>query len=293
MKYLIVNADDFGLTSGVNRAIIEAHTHGILTSATLMANMPAFEQAVQLAKEHPSLGVGLHFNITQGFPVAAASTVGSLLNEHGAFCGTSTALFRRWLAGKLQVREIEIELRAQIEKVLQTGLKLTHVDSHKHAHALPPVCDAMANTIKGYDIQAVRLPRERWRFAGFNAPIKLLTQNLAAVGLAHLSRTSEGKFLRSGVKTTDGFYGLTQTGFWNKRWLLELISSLPPGVSELMCHPGHNDRELGQVQTRLTDSRQVEFSLLTDPDVISIVAEANVRLINFAQFKPDLVHGIL
>ena len=285
MKHLIVNADDYGLTSGVNCAIIEAHTRGILTSATLMANMSAFEEAVRLAKEHLSLGVGLHFNITQGFPIANASSIGSLLNQQGAFCGTSTVLFRRWVTGKLRVREIEMELRAQIEKVLQTGLKLTHVDSHKHSHALPPVYEAIANTIGDYGIQAVRWPRESWRFNGLNGPAKLLTQNIAAFGLAQLCRTSESKLRRSRIKTSDAFFGVTQTGFWTKRWLLDLIHILPTGVSELMSHPGYADGELGQVQTRLRESRQVELSLLTDPDVISTVIEAGVRLMNFSQLQ--------
>jgi len=285
MKYLIVNADDFGLTPGVNRGIIEAHTRGILTSTTLMANMPAFDEAVRLAKDHPSLGVGLHFNITQGKPVAAVSRVRSLLNERGEFLGTSTALLGRWLTGRLNIQEIEIELRAQIEKVLQTGLRLTHVDSHKHSHALPPICEIIASTIRDYGINAVRLPRERWQFAGLDASAKLMTQNLAAFGLAQLCRTSEAQLLRSEVKTTDAFFGVTQTGFWTKHWLLDLIKFLPPGVNELMTHPGYKDAELSQTQTRLTESRQNELSLLTDLEVVRLVTESGVRLISFAQFE--------
>ena len=104
MKKLIVNADDFGLTNGVNRAIIEGHTRGAITSATLMANMPAFDAAVRLAKDHPSLGVGLHFNITQGRPVADASRVGSLIDDSGEFWGTSQAVLIRMLAGRLNIK---------------------------------------------------------------------------------------------------------------------------------------------------------------------------------------------
>ncbi|HEV2667612.1 MAG TPA: ChbG/HpnK family deacetylase, partial [Blastocatellia bacterium] len=140
-RRLIVNADDFGLTNGVNCAIIEGHTRGLVSSATLMANMPAFDAAVRLAKDHPSLGVGLHFNITQGRPVAGASRVGSLIDDRGEFWGTSTAFLRRMLAGRLKIEEVVIELRAQIEKALNAGLRLTHVDSHKHTHALPQVCE--------------------------------------------------------------------------------------------------------------------------------------------------------
>ncbi len=277
MKYLIVNADDFGLTGGVNRAVIEAHTRGILTSTTLMANMPAFEDAVGLAKLHPSLGVGLHFNITQGAPVAEASRVGSLLDGRGEFLGTSTALLLRALAGKLRAAEVEIELRAQIEKVLQAGLSLTHVDSHKHAHALPPVADVFARVIGDYGIRAVRLPRERWRFDA-----SVVRQSLGAFGLAQLCRVSAGRLRRAGVKTADAFFGVTQTGFWTKAWLLDLIARLPEGVSELMAHPGYDDAELHQTRTRLRASRATELALLTDADIIAAVRECDVRLSGYA-----------
>ncbi len=282
MKCLIVNADDFGLTPGVNRAVIEAHTNGILTSATLMANMPAFNEAVRLAKENPTLGVGLHFNITQGLPVANASTVGSLLNERGEFFGTSTALLRRWLTGKLRIQEIEIELRAQIEKVHQAGLRLTHIDSHKHSHALPPVCEAIINTIGDYGIKAVRLPRERWRFPRHNLSAKLITQSFSAFCLSQLCRVSASKFSN---RTANAFFGVSQTGFWSKRWLLELIGSLPEGVSELMSHPGYDDAELSQIKTRLLKSRANELALLTDVEVKEAVRRSQVRLINYAQLE--------
>ncbi len=281
MKYLIVNADDFGLTPGVNRAIIEAHTSGILTSATLMANMPAFDEAVRLAKENPSLGVGLHFNITQGLPVANASTVGSLLNERGEFLGTSTGLLRRWLAGKLRVQEIEIELRAQIEKVLQAGLRLTHIDSHKHSHALPPVSEAIINTIDDYGIKAVRLPREQWRFPRHNLSAKLITQSFGAFCLSQLCRVSAEKFNK---RVVDAFFGVSQTGFWSKPWLLELIESLPEGASELMSHPGYDDAELSQVKTRLRESRATELTLLTDSEVIHTIGQCGIKLISYARF---------
>lgn len=282
MKSLIVNADDFGMTAGINRAVIEAHTRGILTSTTLMANMPAFEDAVRLAKEHTALGVGLHFNITQGIPVAEPSQVSSLLNERGEFLGTSTQLLRRYVTGKLKRPEVEIELRAQIEKVLKAGLRLTHVDSHKHAHALPPVCEVIANTIGDYGVRAMRTPREHGRFVGLNVPAKLMAQSVTAFALAQLCRRSESMLHRFGVKTATAFFGITHTGFWTKQWLLGLLESLPDGFSELMTHPGYVDRDLYQAQTRLQVSRQQELSLLIDADVIRAVAEFNIRLTHFA-----------
>lgn len=292
MRYLIVNADDFGLTAGVNRAVIEAHMRGIVTSTTVMANMPAFDQAVQLAEAYPSLGVGLHFNITQGAPVADASRVGSLLNERGEFFGSSTALLRQTLMSKLRVTDIEIELRAQIEKVLQAGLQLTHVDSHKHSHALPQVCEVIAKVIGDYDIRAVRLPREEWRLPSRNFSAQLIKQSLGAWGLAQLCRVSESKLHRAGVKTANAFFGVTQTGFWSKTWLLDLIATLPEGVSELMTHPGDDDAELRQANTRLLESRATEFSLLTDSDVVTAVRESGVRLISYAQLEDIAGHHL-
>lgn len=288
MKYLIVNADDFGLTAGVNRAVIEAHTHGILTSTTVMANMPAFDEAAQLAKAHPSLGVGLHFNITQGRPIAPASEVQSLLDANGEFAGTSTELLKRALTGRLKINEVEIELRAQIELALNSGLKLTHVDSHKHSHALLAVSEAIVRVIGDYGINAVRLPRERWRVPKFNSSTKLVAQSLAAFGLAQLCRIGEPALRKSEVRTPDSFFGVSQTGFWTKQWLLDLIESLPEGISELMCHPGYDDQELGRVKTRLRASRQSEFRLLTDDEVIAAIRQSYVSLINYALLaKPD------
>src|SRR5262245_44549492 len=281
-KRLIVNADDFGLTAGVNRAIIEGHTRGAITSATLMANMPAFDAAVRLAREHPSLGVGLHINITQGRPVAEASRVGSLINDRGEFWGTSGAILKRMLAGKLKIEEVVVELRAQIEKVLNAGLRLTHVDSHKHTHALPQICDAIIATIKDYGINAVRLPREEWRFERDARSLKLIVQSAGAFGLARLCRVSDARLKKSGVKTPDFFFGVARTGFWTKDWMIGLIEGLPAGVSELMCHPGYDDVELRGVKTRLRASRANELRLLTDPDVVAKLRDNGVKLINFS-----------
>lgn len=282
MKKLIVNADDFGLTAGVNRAIIEAHARGVVTSATLMANMPAFDDAVQLAKEHPSLGVGLHFNITQGRPVADPLSVSSLLDQRGEFLESSAAIARRLIAGRLRIEEVVIELRAQIEKALSAGIKLAHVDSHKHTHALPHVCRAIARTISDYGVNAMRLPRERWRFDARAGSLKLLGQSAGAFALSQLCRAGESALRQTNVKTTEAFFGVTQTGFWNKRWLIDLIERLPDGASELMCHPGYDDSELGGVKTRLRQSRESELRLLTDPDVAAKLKEMNVKLISFS-----------
>lgn len=287
MKYLIVNADDFGLTSGVNRAVIEGHSRGIITSTTLMANMPAFDQAVLLAKDYPALGIGLHFNITEGRPVAQAERVRSLINERQKFLGTSTALARRIITGKLLVEDVIVELRAQIERVLDTGLHLTHIDSHKHSHALPQVCSAIIETIMDYRISAVRLPREQWNFYGLGGSRRMIAQSIGALGLSQLCRFSSARLMKSGVKTTDAFYGISQTGFWTKESLRRVIEQLPDGVSELMCHPGYEDDELKGIETRLRRSRTVELQLLSDPEIRDVLQRNRVNLVDYSYFTAE------
>jgi len=247
----------------------------------LMANMPACDMAIGLAKDHPSLGVGLHFNITQGRPVASASLVSSLIDGRGEFWGTSAALLGRALAGRLNTEEVIIELRAQIEKALQAGLRLTHLDSHKHTHALPQICKAIIATINDYGINAIRLPREEWRFDRDARSFKLIAQSAGAFGVSQLCRISDSALKRSNVKTPDYFFGVSRTGFWTKSWMIEMIERLPEGVSELMCHPGYNDAELDSVKTRLRESRMNELMLLTDPDIVAKLKENDVKLINF------------
>ena len=276
MKSLIVNADDFGLTSGVNRAVIEGHTGGIITSSTIMANMDAFDDAVRLAKDHPSLGVGLHFNITQGMPVAGAAKVRSLTDPRGEFL-KSSAMLRRIMIGQLRTEEVEVELRAQIEKVLNAGLCLTHIDSHKHSHALPLVCDVLVKTIGDYGIFAIRLPQEKWSFNG-NGSIKMIIQSIGALSLAQLCRYSSARMQKAKIRTTDAIFGISQSGFWTKQLMLKLIEKLPEGVSELMCHPGYDDQELKTVKTRLRSSRMAELKLLTDLEIIEKIRDSQVRL---------------
>jgi len=286
MKYLIVNADDFGLTAGVNRAIVEGHQRGVITSTTVMVNMPGFAEAVRLARENPQLGIGLHFNITQGRPVADAAKVRSLLNAQGEFTGTSTTLAGRSILGQLRTEEVIIELRAQLEKALDAGLTLTHADSHKHAHALPQVFAALARTLPEYGVGAVRMMLEKPRFGGTS--LKAAKQRAVGLGVARLCRTNRPACRQSKLATTDAFFGVAQTGFWTKRWLMELIGRLPEGVSELMCHPGYADAELSQFETRLHISRGQELQLLTDPEIKEKLAAQGVQLVNFSFLKPPL-----
>ncbi len=250
-----------------------------------MTNMPGFDEAARLAQGHLSLGVGLHFNMTQGRPVALASQVRSLTDERGEFLQASSAMLWRALKNELRADEVAIELRAQIEKALAAGVRLTHVDGHQHAQAWPQVFEAIASVLPEYGIRAVRLPRERLRWPGARAPIKVFKQTAVAGVLARLCIVNAPHLTRAGLRSPETFFSITRTGFWTKRWLMDLIESLPEGVSELMCHPGYDDAELHQAHTRLRASRAEELKLLTDPDIAALIRERGIRLIDYSQLE--------
>ena len=142
-KMMIINADDFGLCEGVNRAVYEAHTRGVLTSTTIMANMPAVDEAIAIARKTPSLGVGVHLNATEGKPISAASEVGAIVGENGEFKYSAYMLAVKSLVDKGVLGALEIELAAQIESIIDKGIVPTHLDSHKHFHWTPSVVDGV------------------------------------------------------------------------------------------------------------------------------------------------------
>ncbi|QQS48361.1 MAG: ChbG/HpnK family deacetylase [Acidobacteriota bacterium] len=283
MKQLIVNADDFGLTRGVNRGIVEGHLEGIITSTTLMVNMPAFDEAVELARATPSLGVGLHFNITQGRPVSPPEAVASLVDQSGNFPGSPVTLMWRQLAGRLDRREIETELKAQIERMRSAGLHPTHIDTHKHSHAVPVVLEAIIEVARDYSIPALRRLRQPVDLTNGLRSLRNFAQSLGAAALGALCRLQEERLVRSGMAKTRAFYGISQTGLWDSAWLLRLISELPQGASELMCHPGYDDADLRSSETRLTVSRRRELNLLKDHEILQAIRTHDVELISYGE----------
>ena len=156
MKELILNADDFGYTTGVNEGIVRAHRDGILTSATLMANGPAFDDAVARAKANPALGIGCHLVLTGGFSVAPKEEISSLADAQGRLPLSLGALVARVSVGSVRTKEIERELRAQLEKIRRAGIELTHVDTHKHTHVHPRVMGAVGRVAREFGIASAQ-----------------------------------------------------------------------------------------------------------------------------------------
>lgn len=287
MKKLIVNADDFGLTEGVNRAVIEGHVHGIITSASLLANGAAFDSAAAMSKSHVRLGVGVHLNLTEGRPVSVPSEIPSLANSQEFFVSGAAKQAKRVLTGQVNLLEVEQELRLQIEKVIASGVRITHLDGHQHVHLLPPIFDIVIKLAQEFEIGAVRCAVERsievLQLMGRNRSSSptVLKQFLTGRALAVLSSSVRKKLHRAGLKCPDHFYGVAQTGFLDVTAVERILHHLPQGTSELMCHPGYVDADLASTPTRLLGQRQKELQALTTPAIKRLITEQGIHLINY------------
>jgi chitin disaccharide deacetylase len=265
LKKLVVNADDFGFTHDVNAGIMEAHTKGILTATTLMANGAAFDDAVRLARLHPSMDVGVHLVLVGGNSLLTGNplplTVGELLH----------AILRR------RVRPYE-ELRPQVERIVSSGIRPTHLDTHKHTHLLPPVLDAVARLSEEHGIRWVRRPFDFPLSGAGNTPVTVRLLSRCMHGL----RTRFHSVLsRRGCRVTDHFAGFQLTGRFRSAELVALIRRLPEGTTEFMCHPGRCTDELRQMRTRLKESREDELNALIAPEARLALIDQGVELTRY------------
>lgn len=260
MKRLVVNADDFGFARDVNQGIIEAHREGILTATTLMAAGTAFDDAVRLAKQNPSLDVGVHLVLVGEPP----------------FPATVAQLVRSVALGQIRIYD---ELAAQVQRVIGEGLRPTHLDTHKHTHLLPPVLSAVARISEEFGIPWVRRP--------FDFPLSPGGSAWAARAVSRSFRSVAGHFervlTRHGCRSTDYFAGFQLTGRLDATSLASLIRALPEGSTEFMCHPGRCTEELRAAATRLKDSREQELLALKAPEVRAALREAEVNLVSYRE----------
>lgn len=283
MRRLIVNADDFGLTQGVNRAIVEAQGQGIVTSTTLMANGPAFEDAVQRATSVVELSVGCHVALVDGFPVAgtSATTLSAKNADDGRFYD-SLSSFALWaVCGHIDPDEIEAEATAQIRKLQAAGIAVSHFDTHKHTHIFPPVLRPLLRAAQTCGVRAVRNPFGPLHFSVVAKRPSLWTRHSQVMLLAPLGSKFRRSVAGAGLLTPDGTVGIVATGALDLRLFEGIVENLPEGTWELVCHPGYNDAALGSIRTRLRESRAVELQLLTSPEAREILDRSRVQLISY------------
>jgi chitin disaccharide deacetylase len=286
MKKVILNADDFGLTSGVNEGIIRAHRRGILTSATVMANGEAFASAAEQARRNPSLGVGVHLVLVGGRAVARREEIRSLVDENGELPRSLGMFVTRVTAGLIRPEHIAAELRAQIAKVRAAGIEPTHLDSHKHTHAHPRVMESVARVASECGIRRIRKPFEALRDSCSLSQIESVAAvtQLAGALTAQISSSSFASITRKyGLRSPDRFLGLSVTGQINRTRLHRMIEMLSDGCTEIMLHPGICDDDLGRTGSRLQMHRQTEMEALLDPSIQGILSEQGVQLITYGE----------
>lgn len=274
-RFLIVNADDFGLTEGVSRGILQAHRDGLVTSTTFMTNLPWAPEMAPLLAEAPALGVGVHLNLTTGRPLLPARQVPTLVTKEGAFCRALTHLIARVDPG-----EVEQEWAAQIERGIELlGHLPTHLDTHRYLQGYPAFGAVMVRLAQRYEIPAVRnlYPGRQMRPAG-----RLGALNPANWVVDRYLLRSSQTVLDSGLACPRAIL----VGDFDREMLLARLSALEEGVTELVCHPGIVDEAL-HVITSLVAQRAVELGALTDPSALGVVAEQGIQLINFG----DLARG--
>jgi predicted glycoside hydrolase/deacetylase ChbG (UPF0249 family) len=261
---LILNADDFGLTRGINRAIGELHSAGAISSTTLMASGAAFDDAVEVARAQPTLGVGCHIVLTDGAPVSPPGSIRSLMGADGINFRPSLVDFvQALLLGRIKEEEVAREALAQIEKLQCAGIHPTHLDTHKHAHLFPSIARPLLQVAERCGIRAIRNPFEpEWSLA-LNHGGHARRLAIRLIGLLRPRFEAHAQLRDRRVLTTDGTVAISATGQLNAATLGEILHALPAdGTYEICCHPGYNDGELDRVATRLRAHREVEREAL-------------------------------
>ncbi|HLW52608.1 MAG TPA: ChbG/HpnK family deacetylase [Candidatus Angelobacter sp.] len=286
MRRLIVNADDFGLTSGVNRAIVEGSVSGIITSATLMAAAPAFDDAVALARNHSQLRTGCHVVLIDGAPLA--DEVPTLTIANRRFRSSLKDFALAALRGRLSPGDIQREAEAQIRKIQSSGLTVTHVDSHKHTHMFPQVLRPVLRAARACGVRAVRNPFEplsAWP-GGLMTRAPGMWLRCAGVGAFRVFRRAFYRAIRDqGMRTTYGTVAIAATGKLDQKMLLAILASLPEGTWEMVCHPGYADADLKAAGTRLFGSRAVELQALTSEETRNALRRRDIQLISYADLE--------
>jgi chitin disaccharide deacetylase len=264
MARLIINADDFGLTPGVNRAIAELHRARVLTSATLMATGPAFDDAVAIARANPTLGVGCHIVLTDGVPVLPPERIPTLIGpDRKNFRPSLIDFLRALLSRKISQEDIQREALAQVQKLQRAGIQPTHLDTHKHTHLFPAVARPLLGLAEQCNIRAIRQPFEQpWSLAlGHGNRMRRIL--VKVLGRLKASFQRQPQISSGHVLTTDGTIGISATGNLYGQTLREILNAMPAeGTFELVCHPGYNDGDLDRITTRLRDHREVERNAL-------------------------------
>ncbi len=267
-RRLIVNADDFGGSASINQAVIQAHREGILTTASLMMGEPGFTEAVALARQNPSLGVGLHLTLSHGHAVLPPSKIPGLVNARGEFSNRPEATGLRYFMRRELHGQLREEIHAQFAKFRATGLPLDHVNGHLHFHLHPTVFRILMEVADTFGIQRMRLTRDPFWLNARLASGQWLSRGLHAFISCCLAGRARGTLRRLGIRHTRRVFGLLQNARLDELYITRLLPQLPAGDYELYSHPS-------------LDEFKHEFDALISARVKAAVREQGIELIRY------------
>jgi len=277
-KYLIVNADDFGLDNNISIGVEKTIQYGIVKSISFITNASAFEDSVRIIKRYKEVSVGIHLNLTDGKPVSRGPGIDFLLNEKSAFCGDHLKTIYSVISKPSYLPVIKAEFTAQIENLLDSGLKVSHIDSHGHIHLLPQLFPAVMELAKTFHIPYVRIPKERMFYHGLPAK----WGNILAINL--LAKLAVSNLKKEKLKHVNDFIGIENAGKITKEKLISLIRKISYGVTELAVHPGENISILSG-SFRWNYSWDDELLALTDGTVQEEIKRNKIYLVNFSRIS--------
>jgi len=240
-KNLVINADDYGFTEGINESVMECYSRGAVTDISFLACGDSFEHATELAEKNNLRKIGIHLALTESFrPVSSAQDVPTLIDKNGKFLANYRLFLIRYFTGAVKNDEIYTEFKNQIRKVKKAGFEITHLDSHEHIHVVPGILKIALALAKEEGIKYIRFPLEK---AGFFAGLKDLRAMARNILLSFMCGLSKRALDLSGVKHNDYFIGHARAFQFGRKDLFSMISGLKEGLTELSCHPGKRREE--------------------------------------------------
>jgi hopanoid biosynthesis associated protein HpnK len=277
---LIVNADDFGLSHEVNRAVIRAFREGVLTSCSLMVTGEAFEEAVQLAKENPGLAVGIHLVTVCGRSVLPPDTVPALVDRQGCFSGNPVVAGLKYFFSMQARSQVRRELAAQFLKFHQTGLSFSHIDGHLHMHLHPVIFKTAIELGVQHDVRRMRVPYDDLALALRFDQTSALKKALVSLLFAVFSRFMKRKLKSLGFCFPERVYGLFQTGNMSEAYFLQTLKSLNAESNEIYFHPA-----LDEHRQEPDSASGLEFAALTSQKVVEQLKQLQIRRINYFELE--------
>jgi len=279
-KQLIITADDFGLSKGVNAAVEKGWREGILTCASIMPGGAAFSEAVKIAARNPGLQVGLHLTLLQGKSVLPHAQIPDLVNEQGEFSDNPVATGMRYFFDKGIYKQLKLEIEAQIQRVIDNGISLSHIDGHLNIHLHPTVFAFLTELMPHYGITSFRLSSER-----LNHNLRFDQQRRAGktverVIFGALSRHARPFLKKLGIRYAGEVKGVLNSGRMTEEYILQILDGLNTGLTEMYFHPGVlPDKE---ISLRMPDYRhEEELAAITSPAVRQKIQELNITVQNY------------